>query len=106
MPRDIESHWNRPLHRWASSSAVREKVARLLKFDFRLPLHVAKELDWRGRTMLSTRSEERNSQSAEQDKADQKILNHARKATSRPSPRFLPRTRGSPCPRSVGPKPQ
>ncbi len=31
--------------------------------------------------MLSTRAQKRDHQSAEQDKADQKILNHARKAT-------------------------
>jgi len=44
--------------------------------------------------MLSARTKKRDSQSAEQDKPDQEILNHARKATSHPSRQFLPRTRG------------
>jgi hypothetical protein len=43
--------------------------------------------------MLSARTKECDRQSAEQDKSDQEILNHARKATSRPSHQFLPRTR-------------
>src|SRR5260221_13686213 len=106
MPRDVVSHRNRPWHWWASSSAVREKVAWLLKFDLRLPLHVAKELNWRSRTMLSARAQKRDNQSAEQDKADQKILNHARKATSRLRRQSLPRTHESQCRRSADPKPQ
>src|ERR1700746_1329867 len=106
MTWNIVPHRNCSLQWWAGSSAVREKVARLLKFDLGLPLHIAKELDRRSCTTLSARSEERDSQSAEQDKPYQEILNHARKAASRPSPRFLPRTRGSQSPRSVGPKPR
>src|SRR5260370_23071703 len=103
MTWDVVSHWNRPLHRWAGSSAICEKIARLLKLDFRLPLHVAKELDWRSRTMLSAGTKERDRQSAEQHKPDQEILNHARKGTTRPSRQFLPRTRGSPYPGSGEP---
>ena len=43
--------------------------------------------------MLSAGTKERDRQSAEQDKPDQEILNHARKATSRPSRQLLPETR-------------
>src|SRR5690349_2958771 len=106
MTRDVVSHWNCPCHWWACTSTIREKVARLLKFDLGLPLHVAKKLDRRSRAMLSAGTKERDRQSAEQDKPDQEILNHARKATSRPSRRSPPGTRESPYRRSVDPRPQ
>src|SRR5260370_84624 len=79
MTRDVVSHWNRPCHWRASSSAVREKVARLLKFDLRLALHVPKEHAWRGRTLLSPRPEERDNPNATQNKSNGFPIRHARK---------------------------
>src|ERR1700740_2930442 len=80
MPGDIITHGDSSIDWGSGGSAVGKKVARLLIFYLRLPLHIAEELDRRSGMLLPAGTEKSHGHDAKQPKSNQEVFNHPRKS--------------------------